>query len=68
MAELIKMPFRELTPVGPRNHALDEPNTPGKGAILLDISQSIINKKEHPVSSRYSQPYLVGGSNDAVFC
>ena len=33
-AEPIEMPFGLWTPVGPRNHTLDGPDSPMEGAIL----------------------------------
>jgi len=52
MAQPIELPFGLWTRVGPRNHALvRDPNPPGEGAVLGDVSRLIVKYRERICSA-----------------
>ena len=66
--ELIAMPYGAWTWLGPWNCVLGWVwITPLELVILGDFFRPIIKNRWYPACSRYSQPYLVGGSSNVAF-
>jgi len=66
-AEPVEVPIGVWNRVGPRNHVLDGGlDLPRGRGSFRGISMPILQCKEHRAYDQCSQPYLAGGSSNAV--